>query len=307
MIIDEGQNKVSAWISAVRLRTLPLALAAIGMGNLLHFGEFGFRWEILVFGMITTTFLQVMSNLANDLGDSIHGADSGHRKGPKRAVQSGAISREEMRTAVGILALASLASGICLLWMAFRDDWHAAIPLFVTGLICIAAAYFYTNGKKPYGYRALGDLAVFVFFGLVAVLGASWLQAKEFSVLEILPAAALGFWSTAVMNLNNMRDVESDSLAGKRTLPIILGPVNARIYHFALVLGGILLLLVFALFKNAVWVLGAFPGCLLMLKTLPQVLKNKDYVSLDLLLKPQALGTFFAVIGMALFKLFFGS
>ncbi len=307
MIINEGQNKVGAWISAVRLRTLPLALAAIGMGNLLHFGEPGFRWEILILGMLTTTFLQVMSNLANDLGDSIHGADSGHRKGPIRAVQSGAISREEMRTAVGVLAFASLISGICLLWMAFRNDWHAAIPLFVTGLFCIAAAYFYTNGKKPYGYRALGDLAVFVFFGVVAVLGASWLQVKEFSGLEILPASALGFWSTAVMNLNNMRDVESDSLAGKKTLPIILGSVNARIYHFVLVLGGILFLLVFALSEKAIWALGALPGCLLMLKTLPQVLKNKDYVSLDLLLMPQALGTFIAVMGMAIVKLILGT
>jgi 1,4-dihydroxy-2-naphthoate octaprenyltransferase len=299
------QIPVQAWIAAARLRTLPLAMAAIGMGNLLHLGGPAFRPEVMVLAMVCTVFLQILSNFANDLGDSEHGADNQERKGPARMVQSGVIGKQSMRKAVVILAIASFISGTFLLWIAFRGNWQAAIPLFAAGLCSIAAAWFYTNGARPYGYLALGDIAVFLFFGLLAVLGSSWLQVQEFSFQHLLPAVSAGLWSTAVLNLNNMRDLSSDSLAGKRTVPMLLGERGASLYHLFLVSGGILSLFVYAIMNQAIWVAGSIPGILLMLRTLPVVFSERDVPSLDRQLKPQALGTFAAVAGMFLCRLFF--
>jgi len=296
---------IKAWLEAARLRTLPLAAAAVGMGNLLHFGKPGFRMVILFLSILTTVFLQVLSNFANDLGDSENGADNEARKGPERMVQSGAISRESMRIAVMLFAFLSLLSGVFLLWFAFRQNLYGAIPLFAAGLFSIAAAWFYTNGSRPYGYSAMGDPAVFLFFGLLAVLGTAWLQVQEFNWQFLFPAFALGCWSTAVLNLNNMRDIASDALAGKRTIPMIFGKTGSRVYHTGLVAGGAICLVLFGLKQNAIWIAGAIPGFFVMLRTLPVVLTKSDENSLDGLLKPQAIGTFLAVLGMALVRIFF--
>lgn len=297
--------RLGAWVRAARIRTLPLAAAAVGMGNLLHWSNPGFRSSLMLLSVLTTLFLQILSNFANDLGDSIHGADHKDRKGPERAVQSGEISRSGMRKAVLFFAVLSLASGISLLWLAFSNRPAAALPLFVAGLISIAAAWFYTNGSRPYGYLALGDPAVFIFFGLLAVLGAAWLQVQQFSIAFFLPASAMGFWSTAVMNLNNMRDVSSDKMAGKRTLAMILGLKASVAYQIFLVTGGGICLLLFGLAQSALWVTGAVPGFLVMLKTLSVVLARPDESKLDKLLKPQAAGTFLAVLGMTLCRILF--
>ena len=295
---------VSIWLKAARLRTLPLALAATGMGNLLVISQSGFKPWIAVLSILTTLFLQVLSNFSNDYGDSIHGADHAGRKGPSRMVQSGKLSRETMKTAIVAMAVLCLASGLGLLWLSFQDDWSRLLPLLALGLLAIAAAYFYTNGKVPYGYRAMGDISVFLFFGCTAVLATAYLHTGKLESEGILPAISLGFWSTAVLNLNNMRDMPSDEAAGKQTIPLKLGLENARWYQTFLVFGGMLALLVFAMLEKQFYLVGAIPGCLLMLKAWLGTLKTKDHALLDAYLKPQALGTFLVVLGMAAVKWF---
>jgi len=289
-----------SFISAARLRTLPLAIAVIGLGNFLHLSHPDFRPAVFLLSMVTTVFLQVLSNFANDLGDSQHGADHSARQGPARMVQLGEISREAMRNAVLVMVFLSLFSGIFLLQISFRGNWWQAVPLFVAGLIAIAGAWFYTNGRKPYGYLALGDIAVFLFFGLLAVLGSAWLQVQVFQSAFLFPAASAGFWSMAVMNLNNIRDIASDKAAGKTTIPILIGHRKARYYQLILVAGGAVFLIVFGMLEKNPAVAGALPGFLLMVKTLPVLFTHEEPVHIDRLLKPQALGTFLAVAGMFL-------
>lgn len=297
---------IGSWIKALRLRTLPLALAVTGMGNLVAFRAEGFRWSIMLGSILTTLLLQILSNLANDYGDSIHGADLVDRKGPSRAVQSGLISKEAMFRGIVVLAFASLLSGLWLLWISFHDDWAHLLPLLGVGLLAIAAAYFYTNGSKPYGYQAMGDVSVFLFFGLVAVLATYYLHTKTLDSRLLLPAIAMGLWSTAVLNVNNMRDMPSDKMAGKETLPLKLGLAGAKRYHLFLVLGGLLCLTVFAVIHKQWPLLGFIPGSLLIFKSLKGVVVTTENEKLDPFLKPQALGTLFAVAGIWMAMLVLG-
>src|SRR5690554_4435762 len=207
-------NKKQAWLHAIRLRTLPLALASILMASFMAQYHGLFRWEVFVLAALTTTLLQILSNLANDYGDSIHGADSAVRQGPIRAVQSGIISSGEMKKAMLVFALLSFISGNLLLFIAL-NDLFVYLSFVALGLLSIIAAVTYTSGTKPYGYLGLGDISVFLFFGLVGVLGTYYLHTLEFSPQLVLPAVSLGLFSTAVLNINNIRDINSDAQAGK--------------------------------------------------------------------------------------------
>lgn len=228
-----------AWLQAFRLRTLPLALSSILMGGFLAASTRAFQWSIFLLCISTTIFLQVLSNLANDYGDSIHGADHGGRKGPSRAVQSGAISAQQMKAAVVLFVLLSLASGISLLFVSFGWDWSALLFFLGLGVLSIGAAIAYTVGKKPYGYMGLGDFSVLIFFGLVGVMGSYYIFTKTISWLEILPALSCGFFSIAVLNINNIRDIKSDRMAGKFSIPVRIGKDRAVVYHWFLLLTGI--------------------------------------------------------------------
>lgn len=231
-------NSLMAWLRAVRLRTLPLALACIGMGAFLAAGADAFRMDIFLLCVVTTVCLQILSNLANDYGDSVHGADNIHRKGPVRAVQSGAISPAQMRTALFIFVGLCLTSGIALLIVAFGRDWNALLFFFLLGIASIIAAIAYTVGNRPYGYIGLGDVSVLIFFGLVGVLGSSYLFTKKVSGIDVLPALSCGFFSMAVLNINNIRDIESDLKAGKYSIPVRIGRKNAIRYHWFLLSAG---------------------------------------------------------------------
>ncbi|RYE18077.1 MAG: 1,4-dihydroxy-2-naphthoate octaprenyltransferase, partial [Sphingobacteriales bacterium] len=168
-------------------------------------------------------------------GDSIHGADSGERQGPKRAVQSGAISSAQMRIGMYITALLAFGSGIWLLWEAFGSTGLYYFAGFVVlGLFAIWASVSYTAGAKPYGYAGLGDVFVFLFFGPVGVLGTYFLQAKELAPYLWLPALSCGFLATGVLNVNNIRDIESDKAAGKKSIPVRIGAAKAKVYHWFL-------------------------------------------------------------------------
>lgn len=230
-------SNTKIWIKAFRLRTLPLAISCIAMGGFLAGAAGAFRWDIFVLCVLTTIFLQILSNLANDYGDSVHGADSFDRKGPTRAVQSGAVSKKQMRDAIIIFVVLSLLSGVTLLITAFGFEWKAIFFFFGLGILCILAAIAYTVGKKPYGYAGLGDLSVLIFFGFVGVLGSYYLFAKNTPYIEVLPALSCGLFSIGVLNINNIRDIESDRKAGKFSIPVRIGRRNAVIYQWILIAG----------------------------------------------------------------------
>jgi 1,4-dihydroxy-2-naphthoate polyprenyltransferase len=286
----------AVWIKAFRLRTLPLALSCIGMGGFLAAAQGAFQWDIFALCILTTIFLQVLSNLANDYGDSVHGADSVDRKGPSRAVQSGSISASAMRIAVFIFVGLCLASGITLLVVAFGWNWNAILFFFGLGILCILAAIAYTVGKKPYGYAGLGDISVLIFFGIVGVMGSYYLFTKQVSWLEILPAFSCGLFSMAVLNINNIRDIESDRKAGKYSIPVRIGRQKAIVYHWTLLTSGILCALVYtAINFHSEWQF-------LFLLTIPLFLLNGKAISskpsheLDPFLKQMALSTLGFVI-----------
>jgi 1,4-dihydroxy-2-naphthoate octaprenyltransferase len=200
-----------------------------------------FRLDILLLSVFTTITLQVLSNFANDYGDSQHGADmpSSNRKGPSRAVQSGVISPKQMLRAVITLAVLAFIAGLFLLFHAFGHDLTYWLWFLGIGVLSIIAAITYTMGLKPYGYAGLGDLAVFIFFGMVGVLGSFFLYSKSFDERTLYVSGYIGFLSVMVLNLNNMRDIESDRLAGKFSIPVRLGIRYAMVYHILLMLGTI--------------------------------------------------------------------
>lgn len=232
-------SKTQAWISAVRPRTLPLALSCIGMAAFLAAARDKFDGLIFLFCCLTTILLQVLSNLANDYGDSVNGADHAGRVGPSRAVQSGSISMAQMKRAVALFVLLSLLSGTTLLFISFGWDLKALLFFFGLGILSIVAAIAYTVGRRPYGYVGLGDLSVLIFFGIVGVMGSLYLFTRDVSLADILPALSCGFFSMAVLNVNNIRDIDADRQAGKFSLPVRLGRPAAINYHWFLLISGV--------------------------------------------------------------------
>jgi 1,4-dihydroxy-2-naphthoate polyprenyltransferase len=281
------------WISAARLRTLPLALSCIFMGSFLAKSEEKFEFLIFFFATLTTIFLQILSNFANDYGDTQNGADLSGRIGPVRAVQSGEISSKQMMTAIIIMSILSLISGILLLKFSFTSFFtFEFLIFFVLGILCIIAAYTYTAGKNPYGYAGLGDASVFIFFGLVGVLGSTYLFTKSINFYHILPAFCCGLLATGVLNLNNIRDIESDQKAGKITIPVRIGKGKAKIYHYLLITLSIFCTLLFMLLigKAKLYYILSFP--LLILNAF-QLYKVDNP---DALLKRLAMSTLLFVI-----------
>ena len=241
-------TKREAWIAAMRPRTLPLAIACIGVGAFLAAAHGVYRWPVVALCVLTAVLLQILSNLANDYGDAVHGADAAGREGPVRVVQSGYITPQAMRQAMGLFALLSALSGLGLVWLAFGTDGLLLLLLFILlGALAIGAAVTYTAGSKPYGYAGLGDIAVLIFFGWVAVLGTYFLQAQQLTWTLWLPATAMGLLSVGVLNVNNIRDIESDKKAGKRSIPVRLGRARARLYHAGLLITAVLLTTLYVL------------------------------------------------------------
>ena len=284
---------MSPWISAFRPRTLPLALASILTGGFLAAAVGHFNGLVVGLAALTTVLLQVLSNLANDYGDSQNGADSVHRQGPQRAVQSGAITPAQMKRGMVICALWALASGFGLLWVALgAAGFGLFLGFLALGLAAIWAAVNYTAGSNPYGYAGFGDISVFLFFGLVGVCGTYFLQTRALPMQILLPAAALGCFATAVLNVNNIRDINSDVLAGKITIPVRLGPAYARRYHWLLLLLGLGCATVFvALTYHSPWQWLFALSTPLFVFNARQVWQRQDSMQIDPLLKQMALST----------------
>jgi 1,4-dihydroxy-2-naphthoate polyprenyltransferase len=288
--------KINLWLRAFRLRTLPLALSCIAMGGFLAASQGAFQWNIFVFSILTTIFLQILSNLANDYGDSIHGADSADRKGPSRTVQSGAISPGQMKAAIFIFIALCLISGISLLLISFGLNWNAILFFFGLGVLSILAAIAYTVGKKPYGYAGLGDFSVLIFFGLVGVMGSNYLFTKQLSWIHVLPALSCGFFSMGVLNINNIRDIESDRKAGKFSIPVRIGRERAILYHWFLIAGGLVSAIVFSVltYQSPVQLLFVLSFPLFVINGLS--VQRKPAEQLDPYLKQLALSTLLFVV-----------
>ena len=235
---------VKIWLKAFRLRSLPLALACISMGSILAASQSVMRWDIFILSLLTTLFLQILSNLANDYGDAVSGLDSDVRVGPARSVQAGEITKEAMFNAVIVFAVLSFISGLSLLILGLSFSISFFIFLGI-GLGAIAAAIKYTMGKNPYGYSGFGDLFVFLFFGIIGVLGTYYLHTGTIDPYAILPALSCSFFAVAVLNINNIRDIESDKISGKISIPVRLGRDRAVLYHYGILTAGLLCSIVF--------------------------------------------------------------
>ena len=286
-----------AWIGALRLRTLPLSLSGIIVGSAMAYYYGGWNFQIFILAISTTVLFQILSNLANDLGDSQKGTDNDQRVGPTRAIQSGEISQRSMKNAVVLVTILSFASACVLIYIssALISDSLIWIYLGLTG-VSIFAAILYTVGKSAYGYYGLGDLMVFLFFGCLSVLGVFILYGMRFEALTLMPAFTIGFWSAAVLNLNNMRDIVNDAASSKRTVVVQLGSARAKYYHLILILSGLSIWTTLNgvyvyLNNNWIFLIAVFPT-LFLYPHLKRVIEINDPSMYDPELKKVALITF---------------
>ncbi len=293
------------WVKAARLRTLPLSLSGIFLGSFIAGYEGFWNWTIFMMACITTILFQVLSNFANDYGDGVKGTDNQERIGPQRMIQSGAITPKKMKQAILYLSTLSILSAIMLIYVAFGKEQFLYSLLFLgLGIASILAAINYTVGKTAYGYRGLGDLFVFLFFGLLAVLGTYFLFHHQLNGLLLLPATAIGLLSAAVLNLNNMRDIDSDRNAGKNTLVVKIGFTKSKKYHVFLIVTPFLLLTLYCLLINKVEALGFLIFFIPMFFHLKKVVQTTEPGTLDSELKKVALTTFFVSLTLGLSLLY---
>jgi len=290
-------TKKQAWVEAIRPRTLPLSLSGIIFGAAIAFQQLAVNWTIFALAISTTLLFQILSNLANDYGDGVKGTDNADRVGPMRAVQSGVISHQTMKSAVIFTAILSSISAIALIYFGTQQMPQSVMIMYgVLAIFCVIAAITYTVGKKAYGYHGLGDVMVFIFFGLVSVLGVYSLFTKTFDWINLLPATTIGLLSVGVLNLNNMRDYPSDKKAGKNTLVVKIGVDFAKMYHTLVIIIAIVCLVAFLIEKkNAAGFISIIPaiGLLFHLMKVAKVRTTKDF---DPELKVVALSTFFIAV-----------
>lgn len=297
------------WIQAARLRTLPLSVSGILVGSFYAMSQAMFNWKIVIFALSTTLGLQILSNFANDYGDGIKGTDNEDRVGPKRALQSGAISPNSMKKGIVVMSVLTLISAMLLIYVSFKNhNFGYSFFYLLLGILAIASAIRYTIGKSAYGYKGFGDIFVFIFFGWVSTLGIYFMFSKSFEsgYLLFLPATAIGFLSVGVLNLNNMRDEISDRKSGKQTVVVKIGGAKAKIYHYFLIISAMSLLLLFAFlsdfnFDQYIFIVAYFP----LTNHLITVYKNKDPRTLDPELKKVAISTFLLSLLLSLCLIFF--
>ena len=280
---------------------MPLALSATILGCFLGYAESRFKWGVFLFGTLTTLFLQILSNLANDYGDAMKGTDNEERLGPLRVTQSGLVSRKQMRWMIAIFVILSLLSGSLLIWFGLRGgDLLVYALFFLMGFSAIFAAIKYTIGKRPYGYVGFGDIMVFIYFGILGVAGTYFLHTQTFHLTILLPASSVGLLSVGVLNLNNLRDHKNDAKNGKFTLVVRMGVPWAKVYHVILLLTAFLLGLTYTIihFESYFQLMFLIPIPLLA-SDVKKVIENTVPVELNAELKKLAVATL-------LFSLSFG-
>jgi len=300
---------MNRWIEAARPRTLPLAIASILLGNFLAYAAGKFSFLTAALTIITTLLLQILSNFANDLGDSKNGVDNKNRKVALRAVQTGKISPSEMKNAVIITASLSFISGISLLYFALQYANPQTITAFVgLGLLAILAAIAYTVGKKPYGYMGLGDLSVFLFFGWVGTFGTYYLQTEILNYYILIPASGCGFLSVAVLNLNNLRDIENDRKTGKNSIPVRIGKIYGFYYQKTIMLLGVCTFIIYLMYQgkpiqlsqNIIIMAGWYP----LVQIIKQLNSKMTPAQIDPYLKKTALSTLFLIVIFGVSQIF---
>ena len=298
-------SKIQIWLSAARLRTLPLSVAGIIVGNAYAFHEGSFDTVIFILALATTISFQILSNFANDYGDGVKGTDNAQRIGPSRVLQQGLLSRKVLKRGIILNVIFAAILALVLIFRSFSYDQMVKVFLFIfLGAAAIIAAIKYTVGDNAYGYFALGDVFVFVFFGFVSVLGSHYLQTQNVSPELILPAITIGCLSVAVLNLNNMRDAQSDRLSQKKTLAVYLGFLKSKQYHYSLFITAMGTSLVFALIcvKGAWLFLPLFLPLSFHLKRIKMIQNPADF---DPELKIVALSTFCYAILVAVDIVYF--
>ena len=300
---------MNRWIEAARPRTLPLAIASILLGNFLAYAAGKFSFLTAALAILTTLLLQILSNFANDLGDSKNGVDNKNRKVALRAVQTGKISPSEMKNAVIITASLSFISGISLLYFALQYAKAQTIIAFIMlGLLAILAAIAYTVGKKPYGYMGLGDLSVFLFFGWVGTFGTYYLQTEILNYYILIPASGCGFLSVAVLNLNNLRDIENDRKTGKNSIPVRIGKIYGFYYQKTIMLLGVCTFIIYLMYQgkpiqlsqNIIIMAGWYP----LVQIIKQLNSKMTPAQIDPYLKKTALSTLFLIVIFGVSQIF---
>ena len=247
-------SRIRYYIRAMRLRTLPLSLAGVALGIFLAAADYHVRWEVVLFTVLTTLSLQMLSNVSNELGDALRGTDREDRQGPSYSLSSGLLSKRDFKFMIWMYALLSAGFGLALIWFSFGTFFsYGAIIVMLLGVAAISGAMKYTLGRNPYGYKGYGDLNVFIYFGIVAVLGSYFVAAHEIpNWFLLLPAASVGCLSAAVLNVNNIRDMESDA-ATRRTIPVRIGEKKAKVYHAALISAGWIFMLAYSFSRAFDW------------------------------------------------------
>ena len=287
------------YVQAARLRTLPLSVSGIIIGSFLAYTNGFSNWQIVTLALFTTIGFQILSNFANDYGDGVKGTDNKDRIGPQRALQSGAISKKQLKNTIIITALLTLMLALTLIYVSFGIENLGYTILFsIFGIASIIAAIKYTMGKNAYGYSGLGDLFVLFFFGFLSVAGTYFLFTKSIDWTIFLPGFSVGLLSVGVLHLNNMRDRASDIKSNKNTMAVKLGVIKSKKYYYYLIGFSF----IFALFYvnihyqsplQFLFVLAFYP----IIKQLIRVLKNQEPKKLDPELKILALSTFlFAIL-----------
>jgi len=293
---------IKHFINAARLRTLPLSVSGIIVGSALAWYDEHKNILISLLAILTTIGFQIISNFANDYGDGVKGTDNINRIGPKRAIQSGIITPKQMKKAIIISLIITFGFALSLIYIAFGKDHLKLSVLFILlGILSLISAIKYTVGKNAYGYSGLGDVFVFLFFGLLSTLGSYFLYTKNLNLKVLYPAISVGLLSVAVLNLNNMRDIENDKIARKNTIVVKIGSQNAKIYHTFLIIISFISSLFFTYFfiNKAISYLFiiAYIPLFIHLKKVYQIKNHKDF---DPELKKVALSTFFFSILFAI-------
>ncbi|WP_413112758.1 1,4-dihydroxy-2-naphthoate polyprenyltransferase [Thaumasiovibrio sp. DFM-14] len=243
-----SSSTLAIWLHAARPKTLPLAIASIVCGSAVANLDNQFSLTITLLAILTALLLQILSNLANDYGDTVKGTDNDQRLGPRRGLQTGSISLSAMKKAIALNIALTAGSGLTLLLLA-TTNLQDLLSFILLGAFAIIASIAYTMGDKPYGYRGLGDLSVLIFFGWLGVAGTYYLQVGTIDMLILLPATACGLLAVGVLNINNLRDIDNDKACGKHTLVVRMGPRWGRAYHLVLLASAMLCFALFALIE----------------------------------------------------------
>ncbi len=297
---NEKNDRFKAWLGAMRLRTLPLSLSGLLLASSFAALAGAFSFPIFAFTLITGILLQILSDFANDYGDSQKNLDGEDRAGPRRSIALGHITQAQMRKAMTLVIGLILLSACALLAVSFGTDWKHWVIFIALGFSAILAAMFYTMGKNPYGYKARGEYYVFVYFGLVSVLGGFYLYTKSLANAPYFPAIAAGLFSCAVLNINNMRDMENDAKHGKYTLAIKFGERNARKYHSLLVGVGTLSWALYLFMQGGIMSLALLVLTLPLIKSTHTVYTHYESAVLDKQLRITALSASLFQIIMAI-------